>query len=72
MLARPPSPSAAARRQARYKMRQRQGHVVVTLTLSPDETARLHRVGCLDLDKLENRAAIADAVHLMLAHIWER
>jgi hypothetical protein len=67
VLARPPS--LAASRQRRYKARQRTGEVVVTLTLSPAETATLHRVGCLDLDRLEDRRAIADAVHLMLGHI---
>jgi hypothetical protein len=69
MLHRPPSSAAA--RQRRYKARQRQGEVVVTVALSPDETATLHRVGCLDLDRLEDRAAIADALHLVLAHILE-
>src|SRR2546430_1787504 len=53
--------SSHASRQRRYKARQRQGDVVITVTLSPDETATLNRVGCLDLDKLEDRAAIADA-----------
>jgi hypothetical protein len=62
----------AAARQRRYKARQRQGEVVITVTLSPDETATLHRVGCLDLDKLEDRAAIAEALHLVLANILER
>jgi hypothetical protein len=65
-------PSAAAVRQRRYKVRQRQGDVVVTVTLSPDETATLNRVGCLDIDRLEDRAAIGHAIHLMLAHILER
>ena len=71
MLDRGP-PSAAAARQRRYKARQRQGDVVVTFTLSPDETAKLHRIGCLDLDKLEDRHALGAAIHLMLAHILER
>jgi hypothetical protein len=69
MLDRPPSHAV---RQRRYKARQRQGDVVVTVTLSPDETATLNRVGCLDLDKLEDRSAIASALHLVLAHILER
>jgi hypothetical protein len=64
--------ASSAARQRRYKARQRQGDVVVTVTLTSDETAVLHRVGCLDLDKLEDRAAIANAIHLVLANILDR
>jgi hypothetical protein len=67
-----PSSSPTAVRQRRFKARQRQGDVVVTVALTPDETAMLHRIGCLDLDKLEDRAAIANAIHLALAYILER
>ena len=66
MLERPPSHAA---RQRRYRKRQRNGEVMVTVALSREETDRLCRLGCLDLDKLEDRGAIADAVHLLLAHI---
>jgi hypothetical protein len=68
MLDRAPSPSHAARQRA-YRGRQRNGEVVVTVTLSRAETDVLHRLRCLDLGKLEDRAAIADAVHLLIASI---
>jgi hypothetical protein len=58
-------------RQRRYRRRQRNGDIVVTITFRPDETARLNRVGCLELSKLENRSAIADAIHLLIAHILD-
>jgi hypothetical protein len=70
MLERPPSPAAV--RQRRFKARQLQGQLVVTITLSPAETDVLYRIGCLDLDKLEDRAAIVEALHLAIAHSWGR
>jgi hypothetical protein len=48
-------------RQRRYRRRQANGYVVVTVTLSRAETDTLHRLRYLDLDKLEDRAAIAEA-----------
>jgi hypothetical protein len=68
VLERPPSHAA---RQRRYRQRQRSHEIMVTIGFSPDETAKLNRLRCLDLDKLEDRAAIADAVHLLLAHILD-
>jgi len=68
MLERPRRRPHAAR-QRRYRQRQRNGEVIVSIGLLPHETAILHRLNCLDLDKLEDRAAIADAIHLLLAHI---
>ena len=65
-------PSAVAVRQRRFKARQRQGEVVISITLSPAETDVLYRIGCLDLDKLEDRAAIVEALHLALSHSWGR
>jgi hypothetical protein len=44
---------------------------MVTLGLSPHEIDKLHRAGCLDLDKLENRGALANALHLLIAAIEE-
>jgi hypothetical protein len=58
-----------AARQRRYRQRQRRRGVMATIEFSPDETDKLHRLRCLDLDKLEDRRAIADAIHLLLAHI---
>jgi 2,4-dienoyl-CoA reductase-like NADH-dependent reductase (Old Yellow Enzyme family) len=70
MLERPPT---AAARQRRYKLRQRAGVVMVTVGLSPDETAILRRQNCLtDDSQLEDRAAIADAIHKLLASILSR
>ena len=45
-------------RQRRYRRRQANGNVVVTVTLSHAETDTLHRLRYLDLDKLEDRAAL--------------
>lgn len=58
-------------RQRRYRQRQQQREIMVTIGFSPDETATLHRLRCLDLDKLEDRRAIADAIHLLLANILD-
>jgi hypothetical protein len=66
MLERPPSHAA---RQRRYRRRQRNGELLVTVALSPEETDKLCRLRCLDLDKLEDRAAIAEAIHLLLTNI---
>jgi hypothetical protein len=60
-----------AARQARYRERQRNGELMVTIGFSPHETAILHRLRCLDLDKLDDRRSIADAIHLLLAHILD-
>jgi hypothetical protein len=68
MLERPPS---HAIRQRRYRRRQRNGEIMVTVGLSREETDKLCRLRCLDLDRLEDRGAIADAVHLLLAHILD-
>jgi hypothetical protein len=67
MLERAPSPAAA--RQRRYRRRQRNGETIVTVALSPEETDKLYRLRCLDAHQLEDRAAIADAIHLLLANI---
>jgi hypothetical protein len=69
MLERPHRRHAA--RQARYRQRQRNGEIMVTIGFSPGETAVLHRLRCLDLDKLDDRPAIADAIHLLLAHVMD-
>lgn len=60
-------PSAA--RQRRYRQRQRDGEIMVTIGLSEAETDKLVRLRCIDADKLENRTALIAAVHLLLAHI---
>jgi hypothetical protein len=58
-------------RQRRYRRRQHAGDVVVTLTLTEAETAKLCRQGCLDISQLEDRGAIAEAVHLLLDSILD-
>jgi hypothetical protein len=68
MLERPPSHAA---RQRRYRRRQRNGEIMVSVALSPEETDKLSRLRCLDLDKLEDRGAIADAIHLLLTNILD-
>jgi hypothetical protein len=44
---------------------------MVTVALTREETDKLCRLRCLDLDKLEDRVAIADAIHLLLANILD-
>jgi hypothetical protein len=68
MLDRPPSHAA---RQRRYRRRQRTGEVMVTVALSREETDKLCRLRCLGLDQLEDRGAIADAIHLLLTNILD-
>jgi hypothetical protein len=62
-------PPSHAARQRRYRRRQRCGDVVLTLTLSPREIDGLYQQGSLDLDALEDRGAIADAIHLLIGSI---
>jgi hypothetical protein len=62
-------PSRHAQRQRRYRARQANGNVVISITLTPTETDTLCKLRCLDVDKLEDRAAIADAIHLLIESI---
>ena len=71
MLERPRRRQHAARRQRRYRARQRQRELVVTVALCPEETAKLSKLRYLSEAELEDRAAIADAIHLLLAHILD-
>jgi hypothetical protein len=62
-------PSHAAR-QRRYRARQRERVVMVTVGLSPNEIDILRRLNCLTSDsQLEDRRALADALHQLLATI---
>ena len=65
------APPSHAARQRRYRRRQRNDEIMVTVGLSREETDKLCRLHCLDLDKLEDRGAVADAIHLLLAHILD-
>jgi hypothetical protein len=62
-------PTSHAARQRRYRRRQRNGEITINVTMSEEETDKLCRLRCLDLDKLENRAAIANAVHILIASV---
>jgi hypothetical protein len=68
MLERPP-PSPGALRARRARRRQKRGELLVTVALTADETAKLHKLGYLELDQLEDRAAIAAAVRALLGNI---
>jgi hypothetical protein len=57
--------------QRRYRRRQLSGRVVVTVEFSPEETAKLCRLHYLAECELEDRARIADALHLLLASILD-
>jgi hypothetical protein len=70
--------SARARRRAqhaaamrRHRARERDGVVVVTLALTPDETAKLARLRYLEDHELEDRRAIAAAIRALIAGILE-
>jgi hypothetical protein len=65
------SPKTAAVRQREYKARQKASRLLVTIELTPEDTGRLHRLGYLDLDELENRNAIAAALRLLLTTMRE-
>ena len=60
-----------AARQRRYRKRQRNGEVMVTVALSPSDVDKLYRLGCVELAKVEDRAALADGVRLLLANILD-
>jgi hypothetical protein len=64
------SPSHA-RRQRRYRARQRRGERVVVTSFSVDEVAKLQALGTIDADKVEDAGAIATAIHLLIASIHE-
>jgi hypothetical protein len=66
-----PSSGSHRERQRRYRARQRNGEVAVTVFLTQDETGLLQRLGCLDVDRLEDRSALATALHLLLASVRE-
>jgi hypothetical protein len=57
--------------QRRYRRRQLSGRVVVTVEFTPEETAKLHRLHYLAEHELEDRAAIAAALHLLLVNILD-
>jgi hypothetical protein len=59
-------PPSHARRQRRYRARQKAGKRVVEVELDTTETATLYDAGCLDPDKLEDCAAIVVAIHLLI------
>ena len=56
-------------RQARYRLRQAMNCVHVGTDFTPEETAKLCRLQYLTENQLEDREAIADAVHELLAKI---
>jgi hypothetical protein len=62
-------PGAHAARQRRYRRRQAASRVVVTIEILPEETAKLARLYYLRDSQLEDRKAIAVALHMILANI---
>ena len=60
--------SAAARMQ-RYRERQRDGRLSITLDVTPEETDRLCRLHYLTDCELEDRDRIAAAIHALIANI---
>ena len=68
MLDRPQRARHAARMR-RHRRRQAAGLISVTSDFTPEETSRLCSLGYLSECELEDRAAIAAAVHALLANI---
>jgi hypothetical protein len=64
------SPTPGARRIREFRQREKHGEIMVTVTLTPSETGILRALNCLTSDsQLEDRAAIAVAIHKLLASI---
>ena len=64
----PPTEGHRAR-QRRYLRRMELGLVSVTTDFTPEETGKLARLNLLRDHELENRAAIAEALHGLIASI---
>lgn len=56
-------------RKRRCRARDKVGTVWAEIEFTAADTATLHKVGCLDLDRLEDSKAVARAVLLLLANI---
>ena len=79
MLQRPPPPPPAARAarrrqqhaaaQRRHRRRERQGVIMATIAITPEQTAKLAKLDYLDDVELENRHAIARAIAELLDSI---
>jgi hypothetical protein len=68
----PPRPKPTAShcaRQRRYLRRMELGLVSVTTDFTPEETGKLGRLNLLRDHQLEDRAAIAEALHALIASI---
>jgi hypothetical protein len=64
------SPQARRREWHRaYRQRQAVGHLGVRFVVTPEDTAKLHRLGHLRDSELEDRRAIARAIRSLLASI---
>jgi hypothetical protein len=72
-----PPPSVVRRRERHaarmrhYRKRQAAGHLSIATDFTPGEVDRLCRLHYLTECELEDRAAIADALHRLLANIVE-
>jgi hypothetical protein len=65
-----PNPQVRRRdRQRAYRKRQAAGSLMVTLELTPEDIARLYRLGYLRDCDLEDRRSIAAAIRALLANI---
>jgi hypothetical protein len=62
-------PAKRGERQRRYRKRQVAGVLVVSVVVTPEETAKLGRLHLLNERELENRRAIAEAMKGLLASV---
>jgi hypothetical protein len=62
---------AGADRIRRYRQRQAAGRLSVTTDVTPDEVDKLYRLRYLTACELEDRRAIAAALHSLLANILD-
>jgi hypothetical protein len=58
-----------AERQRRYRQRQRGSEIVLMVSLSPEEVAKLVALHALDAHQVEDREAIGQALHALLGSI---
>ena len=56
-------------RQRRYRVRQVASHLVVTVELTPAETAKLVRLEYIGPHELEDRKRVAEAIRALLVAI---
>jgi hypothetical protein len=71
MLAPDERRAALRDRQARYRERVEQGIIMITMAITPTETAKLAKLGYLTEYEVENREAVSEAIKALLADMLD-